>query len=37
MAQFARALDRQDEVTGSNPFEALPFLGFNTQLLKLRS
>ena len=37
IAQLVRASHRYREITGSNPVELLTFLGFYTQLLKLRS
>ena len=37
IAQLVRASHRYREITGSNPVEVLTFLGFYTQLLKLRS
>ena len=37
IAQLVRASHRYREVTGSNPVEALNFLGFHPQLQQLRS
>ena len=37
ITQLVRASHRYREVMGSNPVEVLFFLGFSTQLLKLRS